>query len=339
MGKKAALSSEKRAQIVGLSTMKLSEREISRQMKVSKTAVHNAIKKFRKENTFKDSKRSGRPRISSSRDDRFIRKVVSQSPMNSAKKIQAGMAERGINMSEKTIRRRLSVDFGLKSYRPAQKPRLTEAMKKKRLEFAKRHLDWDTKMWKNVLFSNESSMKQFSVRKYRVWRPPRARYQEKFTIPTVTHPPSQMIWGAMSANGTAGLYFLPPKSTMNGSKYVELLKEKLVIHMQIHNCTIFMHDGAPCHKSKVVQQFLNSQHINVLDWPGNSPDLNPIENLWALLKTKVSQRQPSCLEEMRKVIKEVWVHELSPDYYLNLVNSMQRRLQEVIKNKGGHTKY
>ena len=134
MGKKAALSSEKRAQIVSLSTMKLSEREISRQMKVSKTAVHNAIekfRKFRKENTFKDSKRSGRPRISSSRDDRFIRKVVSQSPMSFAKKIQAGMAERGINMSKKTIRRRLSVDFGLKSYRPAQKPRLTEAMKKR----------------------------------------------------------------------------------------------------------------------------------------------------------------------------------------------------------------
>ena len=56
----------------------------------------------------------------------MIRKVMSQSSMSSAKKIQAGMAERGINMSEKTIRRRLSVDFGLKSYRPAQKPRLTK---------------------------------------------------------------------------------------------------------------------------------------------------------------------------------------------------------------------
>ena len=56
MGKKAALSSEKRAQIVRLSTMKLSEREISRQMKVSKTAVHNAIEKFRKETLLRTEK-------------------------------------------------------------------------------------------------------------------------------------------------------------------------------------------------------------------------------------------------------------------------------------------
>ena len=84
-------------------------------MKVSETAVHNAIKKFRNEGTFKGSKRSGRPWISSSRDNRVIRKVVSQFPMCSTQKLQVGMAERGIKISEKTIRRRLSMDFGLKS--------------------------------------------------------------------------------------------------------------------------------------------------------------------------------------------------------------------------------
>ena len=99
-------------------------------MKVSKTAVHNAIKKFQNEGFSKDSKRSGHPRISISRDDRVIRKVVSQSPMSSAKKIPVGIAERGTKISEKTISHRLSMDFGLKSYRPAQKPRLTEAMKR-----------------------------------------------------------------------------------------------------------------------------------------------------------------------------------------------------------------
>ena len=78
MGTKPVISAEKRTQIVCLSTLKLSEREISKQMKVSKTAVNNAIKKFQNEGTFKDSKRSGCPRISSIRDNRVIRKVVSQ---------------------------------------------------------------------------------------------------------------------------------------------------------------------------------------------------------------------------------------------------------------------
>ena len=75
MGKKPAISAEKRAQIVSFSKMKLLEHKISRQMKVSKTAVHNAIKKFQNEGTFKDSKRSGRSRISNFRDDRVMVKI------------------------------------------------------------------------------------------------------------------------------------------------------------------------------------------------------------------------------------------------------------------------
>ena len=188
-------------------------------------------------------------------------------------------------------------------------------------------------MWKNVLFLDESSIKQFSAQKYRVWRPPEARYKEKFITPTVKHPPSQMIWGAMSAKARAGLYFLPPGSTINSSKYVELFKQKLVLHMEIHNCTIFMHDGAPCHKIRLVQQFLDSQPIKVPDWLGNSPDLNPIKNLWALMKAKVSEKQLSSLEALRKVIKKVWILEISPNYCLKLISGMLCCLQEVIKKQ------
>ena len=51
-----------------------------------------------------------------------------------------------------------------------------------------------------------------------------------------------MIWGAMSANSMAGIYFLKPGTTMNGAKYAELLKDKLPTHMKIHQSLIFMHD-------------------------------------------------------------------------------------------------
>ena len=99
-----------------------------------------------------------------------------------------------------------------------------------------------------------------------------------------------------------------------------------MLHLEIHNCTIFIYDGAPYHKSRLVRKYLDSQHIKALDWPGNSHDLNPIENLWALINAKVSEKQPSSLEALQKVIKKVWVHEISPDYCLYLISVMPCRL-------------
>ena len=109
--------------------------------------------------------------------------------------------------------------------------------------------------------------------------------------------------------------------------------------MEIHNCTVFMQDGAPCHRPKVVSEFLRQQRIKVLDWPGNSPDLNPIENLWDILKDKVADKQPTSAKHLQEVIKESWVKDLTREYCSTLVASMPRRLQAVIEAKGGHTKY
>ena len=99
-----------------------------------------------------------------------------------------------------------------------------------------------------------------------------------------------------------------------------------------------MHDGAPCHRSKIVKKFLKNKKILVQDWPGNSPDLNPIENLWNILKNKVADRHPSSVKDLEETIKNVWVHELSSEFCRKLIESMPRRLELVI-NKGGHTKY
>jgi len=109
--------------------------------------------------------------------------------------------------------------------------------------------------------------------------------------------------------------------------------------MTVHDTTIFMHDGAPCHRSKIVKKFLGENRVKTLDWPGNSPDLNPIENLWAKMKDLVAEKQPSSGKALINTIKEVWVKEISTDYCSSLIASMPRRLQAVIKAHGGHTKY
>ena len=153
------------------------------------------------------------------------------------------------------------------------------------------------------------------------------------------HPPSQMIWGAKSCFGPSGLYFIPPNTTMNGPRYVELLKEKLKLHTDIHKCAIFMQDSAPCHRSKVTTDFLKKNKISVLEWPGNSPDLNPIENLWTIMKDKAADKHPSSAQHLKQAIKDVLVTEITQEYCEFLVSSMPRRIQAVTDSKGCHTKY
>lgn len=339
MGKKASLSEVERAKIVTLHEEGYSERQISKRLAHSKTAVHEAIKKFQNYGMYSDKVRTGRPRKTSKRDDVLMRRIVTRSPMSSCRKIRAELLHSGTDISLKTISRRLVHDFGLASYKPAQKPRLTNNMKKKRLAFAKKYESWGEEEWGKVLFSDESSVQQFVVRKRHVRRPSGKRFVERFTIPTVKHPPSQMVWGSMSKYGTAGLYFLPVGTTMNGEKYLNLLKNHLDIPNGSHGCTVFMHDGAPCHRAAHVRTYLKMRKIDVLDWPGNSPDLNPIENLWHIMKNKVADYQPTSAQELQKAIRMVWANDITQDLCCKLIESMPRRMKMVIKNQGGHTKY
>ena len=103
---------------------------------------------------------------------------------------------------------------------------------------------------------------------------------------------------------------------------MNLLREKLQLHMAVHQYLVFMHDGAPCHRSKVVQSFLDQQTINMLEWPGNSPDLNPIQNLRSKMKRKVSEQQSSRLLGQQHTLKEVWVKNLDVEYCRKQILSM-----------------
>ena len=339
MGKRASLTEVQRGQIVILQKQGLTERDISQKIGCSKTAVHQAIVKFKNLGTFRDLKRSGRPRKTTPRDDHVIRRIAVRSPTSSCRKIRGELLSKGVSIHISTISRRLVKEFNLKSHKPARKPRLTAAMKIKRLQFAKKHEAWNEEQWAKVFFSDESAIQQFGVRKVNVRRPSGKRFDERYIKQTVKHPPSIMVWGGMSSKGNTGLFFLPPKSTMNGQKYLELLQAKLKFHMQVHNCEIFMQDGAPCHRCKIVTDFLKRNKIKKLDWPGNSPDLNPIENLWMILKDKVAEKQPTSLENLKSAIREVWTKEITPEYCQHLVSSMPRRIKAVIAKKGGNTKY
>ena len=112
--------------------------------------------------------------------------------------------------------------------------------------------------------------------------------------------------------------------------------------MRIHKSRFFLQDGAPCHKSKKVMEHLRTfeKEFSVMDWPGNSPDLNPIENCWSYMKMKLKNDHTiTSLPKLIDAIKLMWVTEMDINYFKKLAESMPKRLQLVLENKGEMTKY
>ena len=105
MGRNIPLSEVERAQIVTLHKEGYSERLISKKIKRSKCAVHNAIIKFRNTGSYSIGKKSGRPRKTTPRDDHAIRRIAVRSPMSSANKIRSALLEKGTTISRRIVSR------------------------------------------------------------------------------------------------------------------------------------------------------------------------------------------------------------------------------------------
>jgi hypothetical protein len=112
--------------------------------------------------------------------------------------------------------------------------------------------------------------------------------------------------------------------------------------MKKHKATFFLQDGAPCHTSKLVKNYLNESRdrFSIMDWPGNSPDLNAIENCWSYMKRRLmGNTNITSLPKLQEAIKRMCELDMGLSYFRKLSDSMPRRLQLVIDQKGEMTKY
>ena len=315
--------------------------DIGRELNRAKSCIKKIVDRFNETQSYEDRPRSGRPRISTPKDDRNLVRLVKKNRTEPSHVVaNQWKLSNGKTASLSLVRRRL-LENKLEWKVAVKKPRLSEKHIKARKEFCKMVKSWPVSKWRQVLFSDEMNI-EVDNRKNRICirRTTAEKYNQDCIIKRTKQGSGSIgIWCCMSYYGL-GIHCIFD-GRLNAARYIEILNRNLVESMEKirqDEPFIFQQDNAPCHRAKKVVEWFSDRNIECLKWPANSPDLNCIENLWSWLDKELSKVGPRTLEELKRIVPEI-LERVPRILTENLVDSMPRRINECLKNSGGVTRY
>lgn len=315
--------------------------EISKIVGRPRSSVQYVLQNFKKTKSFEVTPGRGRKPKLNEHLKRLIEREIKKDPKISAPTIAINLTEReNISVNPQTIRNFLYTK-GYRGRVARKKPYISPKNVKKRLDYALKYVDKPVEFWEKVIFTDESKFNIFGSDGRRfVWRRPNTELELKNLTPTVKHGGGNvMAWGCFSANGVGNLVFI--ETIMDRFGYLTVLKNNLKASAQklgIERDFLFVQDNDPKHSSKLVKEWLLYNVKSSLPHPPQSPDLNPIENLWDFLERNVRKHEITSKEQLKRIITEEWA-KIPQNFTEKLAHSMKKRLQDVIAAKGHHTKY
>lgn len=310
--------------------------EIHRLTGVHERTVRRYLKDYQNRKPVEEVGRIGRPPIVTAPGKVRIAQIVRHNPSISSDKIAEKVkSTTGNTISASTVRKKLT-GMKYKAKKPRNVPALNAVRKQKRLDFALKYKDID---WSKVIFSDESFVQLFS-NTLKLWTP-KGVIREN---PSVKDRTKVMFWGAFSQKERSELHFI--EGRMTGQVYKGILEQHVVPLLKRLNKGstsrrkgwMFQQDNDPKHTCKLVAAYIKENGLEVMEWPPYSPDLNPIENLWSIVKQKVYKRYPKNHNELKAFLVEEW-KAIGQSTIDNLIASMVKRCELVIQNKGGRIPY
>lgn len=360
MVRKQHISEDARMAIIRAKQNGRSNRDIASEFHIDQRTVGRIYARFQKTQNVIRKPGSGRPRKSSERQERAITHQIKCNPKRTAMEAKRYSAEHLRHLVSVWTVRRILRRAKLFARRPAHKPLISKKNRIARIQFARKYGHWNSDDWAKVVWSDESKFCLFSSSGIKwIRRPNGKRFDPKYQIPTVKHGGGNvMVWGRKNFYFAQIEHFLMKllflgcfsrdsigplvriEGIMDKFKYLDILETSMLPHARekMGPTWFFQHDRDPKHTSHVVRTWLNSEEIRVLEWPAQSPDLNPIEHLWEVLGRQIRSEKLKNLDDLMQKLQLEWSN-ISSECIKNLVNSLPERCKAVIKSKGFATKY
>jgi len=212
--------------------------------------------------------------------------------------------------------------------KPRLKPELSDKNREKRLEYCRKNKNFD---FRKVLFSDESLF-QLNQNNQKVFR----LKESKLPLGSRLNPNTKiMVWGVICYNGKTSLSIV--KDTLKATQYIKILKERrreMLRLFEDRKIWYFLQDGAPSHRPKEVKNYIKRWiSKRMINHPAQSPDLNPIEIIWAQMKVKVEKKRPRTKQQLLNAIIESW-NSIDKSTIRRVIDGIYQKMDKIIYQNG-----
>lgn len=310
-------------------------RDIAAELRCSENTVALWLARWQETRSLEDGERSGRPRCTSDDIDQEIGLLSDKQPTLTPKDLRR---ELQLPVSPHTIGRRLD-EIGLWGCVQETEHALTEFDLQRRLAFAHEHLEKSEDWWARVFFSDETHFYLGHHGRTYVRRPVGAAHDPKYMRQEKQLHGKVSLWGCICAEGLGHAELVA--GSLDSTRHRDILRHNLIQSFRAFYPAgpwHFQQDNVRFHTTPETVTYLHEKGVTLLEWPAWSPDLNPMENLWNVLKARVYARFPQSLEEREAAIREEW-DAVDLKFISRICRSMPRRLQLLLDNNGHKISY